>query len=209
MSRSRLALGLLLVTLASAAPADAARPKPKPKPKPFCNLVTDETGTAGIFASMAGSTTYDPSLDIVSADIANNGTTLTGVIRVKDLTEKSQMSPLGRQWGITFTNGTSSIGLTAYLSEAFGKQFSTGKGTFDFAKDEVRIHIPMAEIAYAKIRKGSTLRGFYVTTNSVVALNPKDGFGYGFAPFGGSTDDATAPKSAYPAFAASCVKVGQ
>lgn len=208
MSRSRLVLAVLVLAAASAAsvPAHAA----KAKPKVYCKLVVDDVGKAGVLSSVAGSATYDPSLDIVSADIASNATTLTAVIRVKDLTPTSTMSPGGRTWGLTFANGTVSVGLNAYLSDNFGKQFSTKQGgVFDFAKDEIRIHVALADVAYAKIKKGSLLRGLYVTSNSVVAFDPAMGLGYGFPPFAGSTDDATAPKSVYPAGALSCVKVGK
>lgn len=208
MSRSRLVLAVLVLAAASAAsvPAHAA----KPRPKTYCKLVVDDVGKAGVLSSVAGSATYDPSLDIVSADVASNATTLTAVIRVKDLTPTSTMSPGGRTWGMTFTNGTVSVGVNAYLSDNFGERFSTKQGgAFDIARDEVRIHVALADIAYAKIKKGSLLRGFYATTNSVIAFDPAMGLGYGFPPFGGSTDDATAPKSAYPAGARSCVKVGK
>ena len=44
----------------------------------------------------AGSPTYDPSLDILSADVATNATMITAVIRVKQLTQTDSSWQFGR-----------------------------------------------------------------------------------------------------------------
>ena len=140
-------------------------------------------------------------------DIGVDAKTLTGVIRVKDLTESSTTGTTGRTWSISLSNGTSTLGLAAFLSPAGGQKFSTGRGVFDFANDQVRIHATLADFPNAKIKKGAVLRGFYVTSNVVVGLDPSYNAGYAFAPF--SAADATrATPAAFPVGAASCVRVG-
>ena len=204
MARSRLAVVAVLAALVAASPATAA----VKKPKPVCNLLTDATGDAGIAANAGGETTYDPSLDIVSADIGVSGSQLTFLIRIKDLTETSTKSPTGRTWSVAFTNGTPSVGLSAFHSPVFGESFSSKKGVVDFARDQVRITIDLKDVAYAKIKKGSVLRGFYVTTNVVVALDPDHGMGHSFAPLSGATDELLGGKAAFVVGSPSCVKVG-
>jgi hypothetical protein len=206
MSRSRLAAAAVLAVLATTAPAYAA--KAKPKPKPVCNLVKDAPGDAFVATSAAGPTTYDPSLDIVSADINVNATMLTGVIRVKDLTQESQAAATGRVWNLTMSNGTQAIGLKAYLSPLGKEQFSRGLGKFDYAADQVRIHAKIADLTEVKLPKGTVLRNFSITTNYIVGFDPAWGAGFGLQPQGGAVD-ATQPSAAsFKVGSLSCVKVG-
>ncbi|HWL34937.1 MAG TPA: hypothetical protein VNQ77_01965 [Frankiaceae bacterium] len=202
MTRSRLVAVAALSLVASATPAYAAK-----KPV-ICNLIKDTAGDAGLGGAAAAGTTYDPSLDILSADLAVSSSMLTAVIRVKDLTKDDTLAPTGRTWNISFTNGTQSVGMSAYLSPLGGEQFSTKKGVFDYAKDQIRIHVALADIPNAKIKKGSVLRGFYLATNVVVGLDPSLNAGSSFAPLGGSTDSTTST-AAFTVGSLSCVKVGK
>lgn len=208
MRRSHLVAVAVIALLVAPAPAHAAKKKKKPKPPPpICFLVKDATGDAGIQGNAGGSHTYDASLDIVSMDIAVDATRLTGVIRVKDLTETSTTGTTGRTWSISMSNGTSTLGLAAYWSPLGEEQFNTKSGVFDTVKDEIRIHAKLADFPNAEIKKGSVLRGFYVTSNVVVGFDPSLNAGYAFAPFT-SADATPATTASFPVGAASCVKVG-
>lgn len=209
--RNRLVLAVLAVAvLASVAPASAAprRPKPKPKP-PLCFLIKDAAGEAGVMGNMAGQTTYDPNLDITSADVGISATTITVVIRVKDLVDNDDKAPTGRTWAMTFSNGTASAGFNAFRSPLGGEQFNTGKGVFDYDRNEIRIHANLSDLPNAKIKKGAVLRAFGVTSNVVVGLDPSYNAGYAFAPVS-SPADQTDPQStaSFTVGTVSCVKVG-
>jgi hypothetical protein len=202
--RNRVVAALVIALVAAPAPAFAV----KKKPPVICNLVKDATGDAGVLSNAGGATTYDPSLDVLSADIGVTGTMLTAVIRVKDLTQTDNLAATGRTWAISFANGTASVGLNAYLSTAGGEQFNTSKGIFDYAHDQIRIHVALADLPNAKIKKNSVLRGFYVTSNVVVGLDPTLNAGYSFAPLGAPADSTDTTTASFKVGAASCVKVG-
>lgn len=203
MSRNRLiAIVAVALLAATTTPAFAA----KKRPKPVCNLVKDAADDASVGG--VGATTYDPSLDIVSADIGVSGTMLTAVIRVKDLTRSDTLGTTGRTWGLSLSNGTASVGLNAYVSPLGGEQFNTGKGKIDYAADQVRVHVLLKDLPHAKIKKGAVLRGFYVTSNVVVGLDPSLNAGHAFAPLSGAVDATPATTAAFPVGTLSCVKVG-
>lgn len=202
--RSRVIVAAVVAVLAAGAPASAAK-----RPPVVCNLLKDAPSDAGVLGNAGGPQTYDPSLDIVSADIGVSTTMLTAVIRVKDLTRESTISPTGRTWGIAFANGTQGVGLNAYVSPLGGEQFNTGKGKIDYAADQVRIHVLLKDLPHAKIKKGSVLRGFYVTSNVVVGLDPSLNAGYSFAPFGSAADFTEATPASFTVGSLSCVKVGK
>lgn len=202
MSRSRLAALVVLAAVAGTLPAYAA-----PKPKQQCQTVKDPKGDA--FVGGTGTTTYDPSLDIVSADVNANAKMLTAVIRVADLTEESQWAPLGRTWTFAFTNGAQPISLSAYKSPLGGE--TAGKGTvkFDYVKDEIRIHVPLTELGQAKVVKGTILRGFNLTSNAVVGLDDAWNFGHAFQPLSGAVDRTDDTKATFKVGTPSCVVVGK
>lgn len=204
MSRSRLAAMVVLAALVGTLPADAA---PKPKPKPQCNTVKDPKGDA--FVGGTGTTTYDPSLDIISADVNANAKMLTAVIRLADLTEESQWAPAGRTWTFAFTNGANPISLSAYQSELGGESFGKGTGTFDYVKNEIRIHVPIGDLAPAKVVKGTILRGFNLTSNAVVGLDDAWNLGHAFQPLSGAVDRTDETKATFKVGSLSCVVVGK
>lgn len=201
MSASRLVVAVLVAASAVTAPAYAA---PK-KPKPVCHLVKDGTGDAMAYRT-GQPQTYDPSLDILSLDVNANATTMTVVIRVKDLTEDSQVAPFGRTWTMSVVAPTKTLDFRAYTSQQGGDHFTYGKGTLDYAKNEIRMHATLSELA-VKLPKGALLRGFYATSAATVAYDPAWGVGSGFSGFG-ATDQTDPTKAAFKVGSLSCVKVG-
>ena len=199
MTRSRIALAVLV--LAVATPAHAAV-----KVKPACNLVKDSGGDAYVVPGTANQQTYDPSLDIVSADVAANGKYLSAVIRLKDLTEADSLAPAGRVWRLTVTNGTASVGLSTFVS-TWGTYFGQGTGTVDYTHNLIQMNIALADIPYAKIKVGDKLKNINVYANWMIGLNPAATFGYGIEPAGGSTDSAVNTTVSYAVGYPSCVAV--
>ena len=206
MSRSRLAALVVLAAVAGTLPAYAA-PKAKPKPKPVCFLIKDPANDASLGG--AGATTYDPSLDIITADVNASATTLSAVIRVKDLTEDSTIGKSGRTWTFSMSNGANNIALAAYLSDRGGKAFGKGTGTFDFTKNEIRMHVPIKDLGGTKVVKGTILRGVYLTSNVVVGLPPELGRGPAFQPLSGAVDTTTPTNATFKVGTPSCVVVGK
>lgn len=206
MTRRCVLAAAVLAVLGTTTPALAAtRPRPRPA---VCNLIKDPIGDAGI-SGQSQPQLYDPSLDIVSADIGVNAAMLTAVIRVRDLTQDSPLYKAGRRWNITMANGTETLSLAAFASPLGGQRFSSGKGVFDWNADQIRIHAALADYPNAKIKKGVVLRGFYVTANQVVGLDPAWSFGYASAPFSTPADRTDATTAAFTVGNASCVTVGK
>jgi hypothetical protein len=202
MSRSRLFVAIALAASAVSAPAYAAK-----KPPTICNLVKDAPNDASAYERSLGSNTYDPSLDIISADVNANATAFTAVIRVKQLTSESQIAPTGRYWFMSMTAGTSSFGLRAYKSPLGAERFTYGKGKFDVAKNEIRIHATHAELG-VKLPKGTVIRGFLVSSNATVGLDPAWGLGYSFNVTSGAADSTNQTPATFKVGSLSCVKVG-
>src|SRR5687768_3148932 len=72
------------------------------KPKAVCNLVSDAKADAG-YNNVPGA----DGDDIVSADLASDATTLTGVVRLAGLSASDPQAPLGRNYSVLF-NGPGS-----------------------------------------------------------------------------------------------------
>lgn len=160
-ARPALALALLPALLvggaATAAPAKA---------KPVCNLVVDPQDDTFLLRSQDGAGTYGPqenTADILSADVASDAKTLTGVIRVKSLAAAAATSPGGISYDINFT--TASIAAPVYVralvpssgaptAEAGTREsvvvtslsapLGAGTVTVDKAKNEVRFSFPVS-----------------------------------------------------------------
>lgn len=153
-TRRILAVAALVPLVASVAAAEAApRRKPKPKPIPkVCNLVKDDatndgTGIGNGFPAVAPN---DPTLDVLSADVASNATTLTAVIRLAsvDFAPTQGSAQTGHAYDVTFmARGTAVVvrGVIAPTGESWAG--GKGKGTVDKVKKEVRIHVPIASLA--------------------------------------------------------------
>jgi hypothetical protein len=171
----------------------AARPKPKP---PLCNLVTD---TAGDVATGA------QSLDIKSADVATDGRTVTGVIRLtkalKPTTDSA--SPTGGFYSISFTYNALGYTLYAHITPK-GEEYGPGKGrgTYDLTKNEIRIHVSPGDMAGKPVFKpGALLTDLVVRTDVGDPAIPQGTTLYV------AGDTATGNKP-YPVGYPSCVKVG-
>jgi hypothetical protein len=127
------------LTAVGADAASAATKKPVKKPAPpVCNLV-----------KKAPSGLSDQSMDITSADVATNATTLTTVIRVVKLTTTDTSSPEGRQWEFDFKVDGSSLDVLAVTNGPFGTTttYNYGTATLDPTKNEIRYSISLADFA--------------------------------------------------------------
>lgn len=136
-----------------------------PKDKPVCNLITDPAGDT------TGPTT---ALDIVSGDVASNGKTFTGVLRMAALSESDLSSPTGIAWGLRFASPSSDLPLYVLATKFNGAEaeftygevdgsrlmeLGTGKGVIDVAKKEVRIHVPAKGLGIKASSKITELTG--------------------------------------------------
>lgn len=204
----------------AAVPAEAAKARPAPK---VCKLIVDDEGDM--------TAPGDASVDIVGGDFASNGKQITGIIRLKTLTNPNPQAPLGQAYFLTFTvKGTSdqlTLGAGLYPT---GNQFTYGyqgvdptlpintSYTLGEAKgvvngNEIRITADIAKWPQAKFLKN----GNKVTTLKADARRvygqrvvPSQEVGPARAPLGGVTltyDDATG--KTYTLGAKSCVAVGK
>jgi hypothetical protein len=174
----------------------------RPTVRPVCNLLKDDPGDAWL-ARQPNSVAY-PSLDIVSADVASDGVTLSAAIRVKQLTQSDNNAPAGREWDISFSSGNDRIGFTAV--KKYDGEFFNVTGIFDYAKNEIRFKIPVKGLK-AKLTKGTILDRLDVTGSVLAGLPTAAGFGSGPA-IGGPVDQGTsAPTTRYTIGTPSCLKV--
>lgn len=189
-----LAIGAVaVVALGSPADSAARRPKPKP-PKPACNLVLDVGGDAS-----------DSSLDVVSADVATNATTLTWVIRPRQLTSSPDtQSPTGRAWQLSFVVGAKQVTL-GVTDGPFGPQeliAYEGKISVDPSRNEVRYSVLLKSLTVPIVNGSSVLTGLTTLTESVVQKPSPLGY------TGLLHADNAAGSRSYLAGFPSCVAVG-
>lgn len=203
----------------AAVPAEAAKATPK-----VCKLIVDDEAD---YNTPDG----DPSVDIVSGDFASNGKQITGIIRLKTLTNPNPQAPLGQAYFISFTvKGTSDVLTLGAGLYPTGNQFTYGYQANDPTTDvptsytlgtakgvingsEIRITADIAKYPQAKFLKN----GNKVTTLEADARRvygqrvvPSQEVGPARAPLGGLTltyDDATG--KTYTLGAKSCVAVGK
>lgn len=193
-TRTTLAVSAALALAAAGAAQAAPRPKPKP---PLCNLVTDPAADVATGAK---------SLDIVSADVATDGRIVTGVIRLAKAAAPGSdtSSPTGGFYQLQFTYNGTGHNLTAHVTPA-GQVYGPdgkGKGTFDVAKNEVRIHVKPSDLAGAPVFKpGALLTNFVVRTD---VGNPTLPVGSTFHLAG----DTASGNKVYPVAHPSCVRPG-
>lgn len=208
----------------------------KPVVKPVCNLISDAAGdtfavraqdTEGVFGPQ------EDGFDITSVDLASDAKFLTGVVRVKKLATAIQSAPNGIDFRISFTlpgqdpsaenlflNARFVSGAPAFLlgkrtvvgaaGESTG-QSTTAKladatGTFDTAKNEVRISVPTSAVTSGSetLKNGVvlSLTDLDQTSARNVAINPATSIGT--ATFA----DVANGEVTYKAGAPSCVKPG-
>lgn len=210
-----LASGLAVAALAS--PSSAA---------PKCNIVTDAAGDTFLlrYQEIPPGGAYGPqedSLDIVSADLASDGKVLTAVIRLKNLAAAASTSPGGAGYDLNFTSPNSKLGLFMRATRtSAGEVFEAGfkdpvgagginlttlstilspaTGVFDAAKNEIRMHVPLAVFdAQGGIKKDNLLTFGEVTSGR--AAGSRSVF----------ADAAVAEAATYKVGADSCVKPGK
>ena len=163
-----------------------------PKAKPVCNLITDAAGDAGYNNVPGGDGD-----DIVSADLATDATTVTGVVRVAGLSTPDPEAPLGRNYTVLFTAPKSADLLfmsartypqgTKFIYGYQAEDPNTGvttnyalgdaAGVVDTAKGEIHISVPVkgfVDGAKAKLAPGTKLAGLSATVERIV--------GQGFVP---------------------------
>jgi hypothetical protein len=187
MKTRALVLSTSLVLVGCAGVAAAA-----PKAKPVCNLIVDAKGDAAY--SQVSGTDGD---DIVSADVASNATTITGVVRVAALATPDPQAPLGRNYTVLFSAPKSPDLLfmsartypqgTKFLygyqavdpNTTVNTNYTLGEatGALDTAKGEIHISVPIKSYvdgAKAKIAPGAKLGGLSASIDRIA--------GQGFVP---------------------------
>lgn len=210
-----LAASLGLSGAALAAPK--AKPKPAPKPKPVCNLVTDAKGDGtGFVLTDMNYLPNDPQLDIVSGDVASDGKTITGVLRLADLQASDSSAPTGRTYYVNFGVGDVELNLSAAVDADGSATYAAGfqdtasrarlgdaTGVLDLVKKEVRIHAPLSVFGEkAPMKVGSKLD--YVEGLAQRYVGNRTA-GRGVTP----SADATEPGLGYTIGAPSCVVPGK
>lgn len=183
-------------------------------PKPACNLVQDVKGDGTANILLDEGTPNDPAWDIISADIASDGSKLTTVVRVDKLAKSASSSPTGIQWRFNFTVGEESLYTSVRSDTVFGVSGSYGyvdgisrtiakvDPVLDMDKNEVRITVPLSGFAErVKINKTGT---------KLTGLSASAGRFYNFGAVTGSepSDRAEGPRS-YSTGTKSCVAVGK
>lgn len=154
---TRIALtGSLVLSLAAAGGALAA-------PDPVCNLITDEEGDTFLLRTQDTVGLYGPdesSLDITGGDLASDAKTITGVIRVAELSTTAGTSPVGLSFRLQFAlpgQTESNLYMTANVvggTESFAvgvrdiatntsTKLADATGVFDLDNSEVRISAPL------------------------------------------------------------------
>jgi hypothetical protein len=182
---------------------------------PPCRILTDPSGDE------AYAPTHLPSLDIVSADLSSNATTLTGVVRVNKYDNANELGyrnyylifnvPYSHK--VVFLDAAERIGDTAepYYNFRFGlvqgssgttddyrDQFDPGVvGSVDAAKGEIHMSVPLSVLAKlgVTIKPKAPLTNIHAETVVVRGIFSKD------------IDVATTSRS-YRASSPSCVKPG-
>ena len=152
-----------------AVPADAAS-----KVRPVCHLVTDDRGDAGTTAipHVPGGDTDD----ILSADVASDGRTVTAVLRMADVQDPDPVAPTGRGYTLsfqlrgapttyflhvrTYATGTR-YQFGSYAVDGTGQSYvrvlGDGTGRVSPTAHEVRVSAPAAAFRPQQVRRGATL----------------------------------------------------
>ena len=204
MRRRSTALLALTACLATSGTALAAK-----APAPVCNLVTDDAGDTAYLALPASDT-----LDILSADVASDGTKLTAVLRVKKYTPNETATIYGKRFIVAFegaglkpmyltlldspveqvfnfgSTSTDAAGRTTYTSDG------DATGAVDAAAGTITITTTAADLdaaGYGKLTKGKQLSNINAVTFRRVGTSLLPG------------DDAVSSKK-YTVGTPSCVK---
>lgn len=214
-----IAVAGLVLAVATSTVAVAA-PKAASKTAPLCKLVVDPPNDllSGAFLDPRLAPVgrpYDPALDILSADVASDANTLTGVIRVAKLTVGDPLAPTGRIYRLEWKVRSTGQGgyLVAQITPT-GNLFQLGSGTgvVDTVKNEVRISVPISRLidSAAFGQPGQALLNLNAITDLAYPVVPVAGaqqMPIGLTLIGGDGTALTGAKP-YPLGAPSCVKVG-
>ena len=211
----RLAVGVVALGVAAAATPSLAGPSTA------CMLVRDAVGDATDQPNMTVPGLNQPDLDIVSADVANNATAVTTVVRVQDLGTALEAAGRRNQYRFSFHLGAYGDVVTYAYRGVDGEKFhvtvpTEGEGTtktllpatgaFDVARNEVRVTIPLKQASgNRKIRKPT-----YITNMSAETfrgVGPVAGVAGGVGVATGV--DSASSTSRYVVGSASCVPVGR
>lgn len=219
---SALMLAVAVGSVGSGAQAAAKTKKPPPPPPPLCKLVVSPLGNTPQGATVVApaynalhttNAAYDPALDLISADIASNATTITVVFRLAKLgaPNSAAMSPTGRLYMFNWvwaSNGSGNSisarimapGSLPGLSDAYSP--SGTKAVVDVAHGEIRLSAPIDSLpGHPLVPPGEKMKDMVVVTDTaapgpyVIGLNTT----LGETVFG---------TKSYPHRAPSCVKVG-
>jgi hypothetical protein len=220
---------VLVFSLLPLGAATSALAVTKPKVKPVCQIIKDGSGDAAYNGVLPG----DGNDDVVSGDLASDGKTVTGVIRLAALAQPDPMAPFGQGFFVRFTpKGTDKVLFVSARTYPQGTAFvygyaapdpntgvntsytlGTATGVVDTAKKEVRVSAPAAGFSAAQVKlvKGLKLLSPTADTWRLVGqgLVPSQEVGGTRVPLGGVLlpfDDATGP--AYVIGTPSCVKLG-
>lgn len=205
------AIGAVLIAGVGATQAGAAtKAKPAKPVKQVCDEVSDVTGDATGFLE-PGLLPSEPGLDIVSADIATNTTTLTAVVRVLKLSSTT-LAPTGRTFYVNFTVGGTQLYIhgdstpTSGITGGVGTIATTRtemagvvKVTYDNAKSEVRMSVPLAVFG----KKSPIKKGTHITAINALSQREIDLVAVAITPTADETGNGD-----YVAGTPSCVKVG-
>ena len=212
---NRFRIAALAVLIAAGLVGTAHASEAKKRIKPACHLVTDATDDAKNAASAK-----DPSLDIVSADVATSKTQLTAVIRVAKLTTGvDPQAPLGRVWQISMAVPGANAGqLVVGVSDGpFGVRDNDGIGgkvRLDPATNSVYVTESLSVLAssfHAHIINGKTRISQFIATATAMIQEPAVAGLTTLNLPGGATDNAPTggvSPSIYVAGTPSCLKVG-
>jgi hypothetical protein len=158
---------LLGALLADPAPATT-------RVRPVCHLVTDPRGDAETLAvpHVPGTDTDD----LLSADVASDGRTVTAVLRLVAMQSPDPVAPGGRGYVLTFARrgGPTTYFLAArtyltgtryqygvYADDLLGRSYvkvlGLGTGTISTTRREVRVNAPVAGLLPRGTRNGTTL----------------------------------------------------
>lgn len=197
----RTILSLAAVSLVAAGGTAVAAPKAKP----VCNLIEDAKGDTFLVRAQDAQKAYGPqedAFDLVSQDVAADGKTLTGVFRVAKLATTAGTAPGGLDYKIQFAvpgqdatkenfilnARTDRAGAPSYIlvlktvlaqGQSISAKIADGTGTFDMAKNEIRMHVPIAAVksASSTLAAGAelTFKGLDQTTARSTVVNPATG----------------------------------
>ena len=143
-----------------------------------CNLVMDVRGDGNDYGLLRAPIN-DPVMDIVSADVASDGSHVTGVIRLVDVTPAGTDTQSTPRWTLSFDVGKvryfmranpfrgKIVSQSGVIEPGTGaeRDLQTISAVLDTARHEVRITAPVRDFALlTDLRPGTVLRSLQVQT---------------------------------------------